>query len=186
MYQRILVPIDGSDTSTKGLDEAIALAKLTGGRLRIFHAIDDLSMATGYESYAVYAGDMLPLLKARGEKLLEEAKARSAVAGVDAETVLRETAAERLCDLVVEQARRYSAELIVIGTHGRRGFGRLLMGSDAEQIVRISTVPVLLVRSAQVAAAEPATQSATTAVTATATATAPTEATKSANETVAA
>jgi nucleotide-binding universal stress UspA family protein len=148
MYQRILVPIDGSDTSALGLDEAIALAKVTGGRLRLFHAIDDLSVATGYESYAVYAGDLLPLLKARGEKLLDNARARAGAAGVMAETALRETAAGRLTDLILEQAALFRTDLIVIGTHGRRGLGRLLLGSDAEQIVRASPVPVLLVRCA--------------------------------------
>ena len=148
MYQRILVPIDGSETSAQGLNEAIALAKVTGGHLRIFHAIDDLSVATGFESYAVYAGDLLPLLKARGEKLLDDARARAAAAGVVVETALRETAAERLTDLVLDQAAKFRADLIVIGTHGRRGLGRLLLGSDAEQIVRASPVPVLLVRCA--------------------------------------
>jgi nucleotide-binding universal stress UspA family protein len=148
MYQRILVPIDGSETSDFGLDEAIALATVTGGRLQLFHAIDNLSVATGYESYAVYAGDLLPLLKARGEKLLDNARNRAGAAGVMAETALRETVAGRLTDLVLEQAALFRADLIVIGTHGRRGFGRLLLGSDAEQIVRASPIPVLLVRCA--------------------------------------
>jgi nucleotide-binding universal stress UspA family protein len=48
---------------------------------------------------------------------------------------------------VVDEAKRWGAELIVIGTHGRRGVGRMLMGSDAEQILRLSPVPVLLVRA---------------------------------------
>jgi len=52
----------------------------------------------------------------------------------------------RVCDLVTQSARTCGADLIVIGTHGRRGVGRLMLGSDAEQILRLSPVPVLLVR----------------------------------------
>ena len=51
-----------------------------------------------------------------------------------------------MCDLVAKAAKEWPAELVVIGTHGRRGVGRLLLGSDAEQILRLSPVPVLLVR----------------------------------------
>ena len=153
MYQRILVPIDGSATAARGLDEAIRLAKLTGGTLQLLHALDDLSMATGYETYAVYAGDVIPLLRQTGAKLLGEAKARVEAAGVKVETVLLEVFAVRVSDLVVEHAKSWPADLIVIGTHGRRGVGRLLLGSDAEQIVRMSPVPVLLIRAPEIDAA---------------------------------
>ena len=67
-------------------------------------------------------------------------------------TFLCETFGARVCDLVVEQAREWKADLIVIGSHGRRGMSRLFLGSDAELVVRLAPVPVLLVR----AAAEPA------------------------------
>jgi len=50
-------------------------------------------------------------------------------------------------DLVIDQAREWGANLIVLGTHGRRGVNRMLLGSDAEQILRMATVPVLLVRA---------------------------------------
>jgi nucleotide-binding universal stress UspA family protein len=153
MYQRILVPIDGSATAWRGLDEAIRLAKLTGATLQLLHAVDDLSVATGYETYAVYAGDVIPLLREAGTKLLDEAKARVEAAGVKVETVLLEVFAVRVSDLVVDRAQSWPADLIVIGTHGRRGIGRLLLGSDAEQIVRMSPVPVLLIRAPEVDAA---------------------------------
>jgi nucleotide-binding universal stress UspA family protein len=147
MYQRILVPIDGSSTSLRGLEEATTLAKLTGGALHIIHVVDDFSVATGYESYAVYTGDLLPLLHAGGEAILADAKTRVQATGVKADTVLLETLGGRVSDLVIEQAKSVRADLIVIGTHGRRGLSRLLLGSDAEQIVRTSPVPVLLVRA---------------------------------------
>lgn len=147
MYQRILVPVDGSETASRGLAEAIALARLTHGRLCLFHAVDEMSVATGYESFPVLAGGLIPLLRDAGAKILADAKALAEAGGVEVDTVLVETFAGRVCELVVSQAKAWQADLLVIGTHGRRGIGRVLLGSDAEQIVRIASVPVLLVRA---------------------------------------
>ena len=146
MYQRILVPVDGSEPSARGLTEAIAQAKLTGGRLRLMHIVDELSLAVAATGYVGYSGELIPLLREGGQKILDAAKARAEAAGVAAETVLRDSFAARVCDLVVAEAKDWPADLIVIGTHGRRGAGRLFMGSDAEQILRMAPVPVLLVR----------------------------------------
>jgi nucleotide-binding universal stress UspA family protein len=153
MYQRILVPVDGSPTAERGLDEAIGLARLTGGRLRLMHVVDELSVALGSSGGFMTAGpDTFQLLRQGGEEILANAKARVEAAGLAADTVLDDTLGGRICDLVVTQAQQWPADLIVIGTHGRRGVGRLLMGSDAEQVLRLAPVPVLLVRAAEAAA----------------------------------
>ena len=144
MYQRILVPIDGSATSDCGLDEAIRLAKLTGGRLRLVHVVDGLVLSTGLEFATC---DVVGLLVEAGAEILSAARAKVESAGVAVDTFLSHTLAERVCDVVVAQARQWKGDLIVIGTHGRRGAKRLLIGSDAEQIVRTAPVPVLLIRS---------------------------------------
>jgi nucleotide-binding universal stress UspA family protein len=156
MYQRILVPYDGSPTSTLGLDEAVKLARLTGAKLRLIHVVDDLAFATGFEAAAVYVGDVLPMMRAAGAEILAQGKQRAAGSGVEVDTVLLEGLAARVCDVVVEQVKAWGAELIVIGTHGRRGMGRVMMGSDAEQIVRMAPVPVLLVRAPGAAERVPA------------------------------
>lgn len=147
MYQRILVPVDGSPTSNRGLAEAIALAKLTGARLRLLHVVDELSFALGASAFPVYTGDVIGLLREAGEKILADAKAKVEAAGLGVEAVLRDGFAGRVCDLIVEQAEAWPADLIVIGTHGRRGVDRLFMGSDAELVLRTAPVPVLLVRA---------------------------------------
>jgi nucleotide-binding universal stress UspA family protein len=147
MYQRILVPFDGSATSSRGLDEAIGIATLTGASLRLVHMLDILDFSSGFETAAVYADHVIPFMRRTGEEILEGGKARAENAGVRADTVLLEGMKTRLCDAVAEQARAWGAELIVIGTHGRRGVGRMLLGSDAEQIARTSITPVLLVRA---------------------------------------
>ncbi len=145
MYQRILVPVDGSPTSNQGLDEAVKLAKLTGATLRLVYVVNELTFATGFE---IYTPDLIGLLKEGGEQILREAKARVQTSGVDVSTFLSENFAGRLCDIVVDEARTWNADLIVIGSHGRRGVQRLFIGSDAEQILRNAPVPVLLVRAA--------------------------------------
>ena len=150
MYQRILVPVDGSSTSTRGLDEAIELAKLTGANLRLIHVVDALTFATGSELYGAYAGDLIPKMREFGEQILEDARTRVQKRGVKVDSLLIDYLPNHLSDTVAEQARDWGADLIVIGTHGRRGVGRMLLGSDAEQIVRTAPVPVLLVRAPEV------------------------------------
>jgi nucleotide-binding universal stress UspA family protein len=92
------------------------------------------------------SGDVFGLLKEAGEKILADAKARVERDGIAVESRVFDSFGGRLCDRVVEQVQAWSADLLVLGTHGRRGPRRVLLGSDAEQILRIATVPVLLVR----------------------------------------
>lgn len=149
MYQRILVPVDGSSTSNRGLDEAIQLAKLTGAALRLFHAVDALTFATGFEPYGVYQDQVIPWMREAGERILKKCLTRAQAGGIQADSVLLENLAAPVSDSVIAQAKAWDADLIVIGTHGRRGIGRWLLGSDAEQIVRKASVPVLLVRATE-------------------------------------
>ncbi|VTU36421.1 Putative universal stress protein [Variovorax sp. PBS-H4] len=147
MYQRILVPVDGSATSTRGLEEAIQLARLTQGRLRLFHVIDELSFALAMDAYSGYAGDWLNVLREQGRRILDEGKAKAQAAGVDAEAQLCDSFSGSVHQMVNDEAAKWPAQLIVLGTHGRRGVGRVVMGSSAEHILRYASVPVLLVRA---------------------------------------
>ncbi|CAN5880555.1 universal stress protein [soil metagenome] len=156
MYQRILVPFDGSPTSEHGLDEAIRLARLTGARLRLIHVLDDLLYVSGFETCSVYASDVVPFMRQRGEAMLQAARSRAEQTGVVAETLLLEGISPRLSEVIDEQVKSWGADLIVIGMHGRRGIGRLMLGSDAEQVVRTASVPVLLVRGPGLEPAVPA------------------------------
>lgn len=148
MYQRILVPVDGSPTSDAGLAEAVRLAKLTGARLRLLHVVDEMPFIMSAGSPTVIAGDLLELLRESGREILEKDSATvKAQGGVAVDTMLFDSLDGRLCDRVLDQVRDWQADLVVLGTHGRRGIRRAALGSDAEQIVRHSTVPVLLVRT---------------------------------------
>lgn len=147
MYHHILVPVDGSSTSNQGLEVAIRLGQATGARLHLLHVIDEGMYASGFESYSLYTQSLLPYLKEGGEAILMEASQRVEKAGLLVDQTLVEGLAHWVADAVLDQVPLLHIDLIVIGTHGRRGIGRLVMGSDAEQVLRTSPVPVLLVRA---------------------------------------
>ena len=148
MYSNILVPVDGSPTSDRALVEAARLAKLCGARLRILHVIDPIAHMTGFERPEVYVRDILPQLIAGGEQVLQKARQEALAVAPELaiETELQEGRGQRTWEIIVERAKATQADLLVLGTHGRRGFNRVLMGSDAEQVVRHAAAPVLLVR----------------------------------------
>ncbi|MBO9649767.1 MAG: universal stress protein [Variovorax sp.] len=152
MFQQILVPVDGSATSMKGLDQAIAVARLVTGRLRLIHVVDELSAAMAMDAYSSYAGDWTGLLRENGAKLLAECRQKVEAAGITVDTVLRDTFEGPVHELVTKEAATWPADLIVLGTHGRRGAKRLFLGSSAEHILRSAPTPVLLVRAAEDAA----------------------------------
>ena len=145
-YQHILVAVDGSPTSEHAVAHATSLAQSTGGRIRLLHVMDPVAHISGFEQPEVYSQEVLPRLHKAGEALLNASRARVAQQGVAVDTVLLENLNARVAQLVVEHAQAWGADLVVLGTHGRRGLERVLMGSDAEQIARTSPVPVLLVR----------------------------------------
>ncbi len=143
MFQRILIPVDGSDTSNKALVVALQMARDSGGRVRIVHSLDELSYMSGYE----YSGDVVALAREQAGKVLADAKAIADSSGVPAEEQLIESPGVRLGDCIAREATAWSADLIVVGTHGRRGVGRVLLGSGAEQVIRTAPVPVLVIRA---------------------------------------
>jgi len=147
MYGNILVPIDGSETARRGLNEAVSLAKSLGSRIRVIHVINDAELSP----YTV--GSTYPLIIRQvhdyGTSLLHDAEETVRRAGIDVDTRLFEGSGISAGEQILNTAAGWPADLIVCGTHGRRGIRRLLMGSDAEYVVRQSPVPVLLVRATE-------------------------------------
>jgi len=148
VYKRILVPVDGSTTSMAGLDEALRLAKNQKARLRLLHIVDERMIFSNAEA-GLNVEPVIDSLKKGGKRILERAAKLASARGVRADSELAENATSRVADVLVARARRWRADLIVMGTHGRRGVNRLVLGSDAELVVRSSPVPVLLIRSAR-------------------------------------
>ena len=146
MYKRILVPIDGSDTAARGLAEAIALARELKATIRLLNLTSDFVLMVEMTSAIDYE-KFREGLNQFGRRLLAQASEQANAQGVTTETSLHDLRGGRVADAIVEEARQSRCDLIVIGTHGRRGVARAMLGSDAENVVRSSPVPVLLVRA---------------------------------------
>ena len=149
MYQRILVPVDGSPTSDKALATAIQMAQAFNAHVRLIHVMEETAYLAGYDPFGGYSGDLIRIMRESGEKILAQGMATVQAAGVAVDTLLLDKLGQRLGEAVAHNAKLWDADLIVVGTHGRRGLGRLLMGSGAEQIIRQAPVPVLVVRAAE-------------------------------------
>ncbi len=148
MYQRILVPVDGSDTSNRALATALGLARPLGARLRLVHVVEEMAYLAGYDPMGGSTAQLLEAMRTNGETLLREGLATARAAGVEADTALFDEFGEHLGETVARAAKLWNADLVVVGTHGRRGLGRLILGSGAEQVIRLAPVPVLVVRTA--------------------------------------
>ena len=149
MYSHILVPTDGSEVAQHGVDHALALAKALGSRVTIITVTEPYMVYSGY----VGAGMMIDarMMESHDELQAENAKATLAKAkelaaaqGVPVDVLHVPDA--YAADAIVETAKTKGAELIVMASHGRRGLGRLLIGSQTSGVVNQSTVPVLVVR----------------------------------------
>jgi len=149
MYSRILVAIDSSATAQKALEEAIRMAVALGAGLCIAHAID----AAALVQHGMGLGTYIDIEKVKGEmrdagnRLLDLAVGKATVAGCRAERLLIESENDRrVAEMIADGARDWRADLVVVGAHGRHGFERMLVGSVAENLVRIAATALLLVR----------------------------------------
>lgn len=147
MYKHILCPVDGSAASNAGMHEAIKLAKEQNAELHFLHVIDT------YIPIVDMSGDfnvtyMIDILRDNGRKIIQMAETAAKKDGVSAASKTIESVGGRIASIIVNEAAQWPADLIVMGTHGLRGFSRLVLGSDAEHVVRNSDAAVLLVKSA--------------------------------------
>jgi nucleotide-binding universal stress UspA family protein len=144
-YKSILVPVDGSPTSRKGLDQALKLAQSLGCSLEILHVIDTVTILA-YGELAAYAPQIASDLQAAGAKIVADAGKRAEKAGVPYEGRVLDAEGKAVSAVIVDEAKKRKVSLIAMGTHGRRGLLRAVLGSDAEGVLREAPVPVLLVR----------------------------------------
>jgi len=143
LFKKILVPIDGSDTADKAMRMALDMARESLASVRFMHVIDDDRYFSSYE----FSADLRTYAFDNAKKMLQNAMDAAAALGVNADTQLINKPGQRLGENVADEAQNWGADLVVVGTHGRRGLGRVLLGSGAEQVVRLSPVPVLMVRA---------------------------------------
>lgn len=151
MYERILVSIDGSNPSNRAIDEAVKLVALSQGRIRLVSIVPSLANAYAAGAYSGFVPlESQDAFEKETTELLGKAQADLKKRGVEAETKLisLEAGTDEIADAVLKEAEAWNADVIVLGTHGRRGVSRLLLGSVAETLLRIATVPLLLVKAA--------------------------------------
>ena len=145
MYSRILVPVDGSETSKLGLLEVIKIAKDHNSQLRLVHVVNEFVMDYSIGT-TLYSSQLIDAIRNVGKEILAGMEALVSQHGITPQSVLLESIGIPAANLIVTQAKEWPADLIVMGTHGRRGLRRMAMGSDAELVLRSTPVPVLLVR----------------------------------------
>lgn len=147
MYRKIVLAVDGSSSSDLALTQAITLAKACRAEVEALFIAENVDV---YFDAGYYNPDMLmKAILANGQHALNEAGQRLSQAGIEHQLKLieRPVSPGKIADTIVAEADARNADLIVLGTHGRRGVRRLVVGSVAEGVIRQSNKPVLLIRS---------------------------------------
>jgi nucleotide-binding universal stress UspA family protein len=156
MYKKVVLAYDGSACSEMALQEAarVVAGEIPGATALLVLAVADTALRPllghGHDTAETAAAAV-----AKTQKLLEQAGQRLATQGIQADCLLvdlTENRGGRIAQVILDEAVEAGADLIVLGTHGRRGFQRFLLGSVAETVARLAPVPVLLVRASPVSA----------------------------------
>jgi len=144
MLRRIMVATDGSDVSLHAAEAAVNLAKIAGAGVTAIYVLDmpRLNQLHGYTSFPGLKDKLLELMRKEGEKATAEIEQMALDAGVDYDKILAEgNPAEEIIRLSLERGM----DLLIMGSIGRSGLAKMLLGSVAEKVVCQSLVPVLLV-----------------------------------------
>ena len=148
MYKRILIAVDGSPLSNRGLEKGLELAAGLGAEVDILNVCepwavgmyDAMGWSAGYENTPQYLEDR----RKQAMEILEPAAAAAAAAGVKANVM--HVVDRYAADGIIETAEKQGCDLIVMASHGRRGIGRLLIGSQTNEVLTRGTIPVLVIR----------------------------------------
>lgn len=147
MYSHILIPTDGSDFAQKGVDHGLSLAKALGSKVTIITATEPFPVPMGEAGWMVTQTNIEDYnagQKKAAETLLAPIKATAEKMGITASTV--HVPDTRAASAIIGTAEQAACNLIVMASHGRRGVRRLLLGSQAAEVVSSSPLPVLIIR----------------------------------------
>ena len=144
MFKHILVPVDGSETSMKAVVKAAGLAKTFGSAVTALYVIDPYPFTGVGADFAYGQAQYLSAATAEANTALEAVKKQMDEAGVDVKTMVGEGHAVH--EGIVRVGENVGADLIVMGSHGRRGLEKLVLGSVAQRVLQTARVPVLVVR----------------------------------------
>ncbi len=147
MYRRILVCTDGSTRSNRAVKSAAALARTCGASLTIFHAIQAYRTPYYVEGMSFAWPSEMQYVQGTGraaERLLARARRLAAKEGVTATT--RQSYGDDTAHAIIAAAGKARAGLIVMASHGRKGLGKMLLGSETQKVLTRTKTPVLVVR----------------------------------------
>jgi nucleotide-binding universal stress UspA family protein len=147
MYTHILISTDGSEFAQNGVDHGLSLAKALASKVTIITATEPVPVPVGAAAWVVTPKEIASYeagRKKEAEGLLASVKATAEKMGIEANTV--HVPDTRAATAILETAQRAGCNLIVMASHGRRGVKRLLLGSQAAEVVTSSPLPVLVVR----------------------------------------
>lgn len=150
MYQRILVPSDGSKLSDRAVSEAVNFAKAIGAKITVLHVMPKSQMFLD-ESFVVPVTTSQSLkdrfkkqVAVLAEEILDKARAQAAAAGVECDAIA--VASDSPFDAIIKRTVKSNCDLIVMASHGRRGLSGVLLGSETSKVLVHSRIPVLVVR----------------------------------------
>ena len=138
MYDRVLLPTDGSQGNSRAVKQAIDLAAITGAELHVLFVVEDMPYGPD-----LMDGQVEERLREIGKGAIADIRGRADSAGVSIETAIEDGKPHRA---ILEYANEEEIDCIVMGTHGRSGLDRYLLGSVTERVVRAAEMPVLTVR----------------------------------------
>jgi len=145
MFKHILVPVDGSPTSMQAVSKAAELAKAFGSKVTALYVIDPYPFTGVGADFAYGQSQYLSAATAEANTALDAAKGTLQAAGITADAVIGEGHAVH--EGIVRALENTGADLIVMGSHGRRGLEKLMLGSVTQHVLGVAHVPVLVVRS---------------------------------------
>ncbi len=144
LYKRILVPLDGSPTSESALDQAIALARLCGASMALVMVYDPYPYIAAAAEYASYQVELAADLRREAEQTVSAARNKVEAAGLQVSTQVIDV--QKVWRAILDVAQAEQVDLIVMGSHGRSGLDKLVMGSVTQRVLQHTRLPVLVVR----------------------------------------
>lgn len=147
MYQRILIPTDGSKLSAKAVQTAQQLAELTGAQLVFLNVVPRYPVSYFEGGISVSAGEVGQIEKQWADKaqaMVDQLKTKAEARGLKAKAVILRS--DMVAETVIACAKKNKCDLIVMASHGRKGIKRLLLGSETTHVLTHSPLPVLVLR----------------------------------------
>ena len=144
MYQRILVPTDGSDVTAKAIETAVSLAKVLGARIETLSVKEPFPYSAISEIQPIAPQEYFDAQERIAQRRVQQVVAACAAAGLGCEAHTAE--ALHPYEAIIAHAGQRGCDLIVMASHGRRGMSALLLGSETQKLLTHTTIPVLVVR----------------------------------------